>query len=72
MTHITLEESKSICEAAIIKAQQLGIKIAVSVVDSAMNLVAMQKMDGALILSIAGSRGTAVASVLFGQRPGDI
>ena len=72
MTHITLEESKSICEAAIIKAQQLGIKIAVSVVDSAMNLVAMQKMDGALILAIDGSRGKAVASVIFGQPTGEL
>ena len=72
MTHITLEESKSICEAAIIKAQQQGIKIAVSVVDSAMNLVAMQKMDGALILSIDGSRGKAVASVIFGQPTGEL
>ena len=34
MTHITLEESKLICEAAITKAQQLGIKIAVSVVEN--------------------------------------
>ena len=71
MTHITLEESKPICEAAITKAQQLG-KIAVSVVDSAMNLVAMQKMDGALILAIDGSRGKAVASVIFGQPTGEL
>ena len=72
MTHITLEESKPICEAAITKAQQLGLKIAVSVVDSAMNLVAMQKMDGALILAIDGSRGKAVASVIFGQPTGEL
>ena len=72
MTHITLEESKSICEAAITKAQQQGIKIAVSVVDSAMNLLAMQKMDGALILAIDGSRGKAVASVIFGQPTGEL
>ena len=72
MTHITLEESKPICEAAITKAQELGITIAVSVVDSAMNLVAMQKMDGALILAIDGSRGKAVASVIFGQSTSEL
>ncbi len=66
MTQITLEESKLICEAAINKAQELGIKIAVSVVDSTLNLVTMQKMDGALILAIDGSKGKAVASVIFG------
>ena len=72
MTHITLEESKPICEAAIAKAQQLEIKIAVSVVDSAMNLVAMQKMDGASILAIDDSRGKAVASVILGQPTGEL
>ncbi|MQF63987.1 heme-binding protein [SAR202 cluster bacterium AD-802-L14_MRT_200m] len=72
MTHITLEESKPICEAAIIKAEELGIKIAVSVVDSALNLVTMQKMDDALILAIDGSKGKAVASVIFGQPTGEL
>jgi len=52
--------------------QQLGIIIAVSVVDSAMNLVAMQKMDGTLILAIDDSRGKAVASVIFGQPTGEL
>jgi len=72
MTHITLEESKTICEAAINKAEELGIKIAVSVVDSALNLVTMQKMDDALILAIDGSKGKAVASVIFGQPTGEL
>ena len=72
MTNITLEEAKLICEAAIAKAEELGIKIAVSVVDSAMNLVTMQKMDGTLILAIDGSRGKAVASVIFGQPSGEL
>ena len=72
MTHITLEESKPICEAAIKKAEELGIKIAVSVVDSALNLVTMQKMDDALILAIDGSKGKAVASVIFGQPTGEL
>ena len=72
MTHITLEESKPICEAAITKAEELGINIAVSVVDSALNLVTMQKMDGALILAIDGSKGKAVASVIFGQPTGEL
>ena len=72
MTHITLEESKPICEAAIKKAEELGIKIAVSVVDSALNLVTMQKMDDALILAIDGSKGKAGASVIFGQPTGEL
>ena len=50
----------------------MGIKIAVSVVDSGTNLVTIQRMDGALILSTEGSRGKAVASVIFGQPSGEL
>jgi|TARA_B100000745_G_scaffold8070_2_gene6585 glc operon protein GlcG len=72
MTDITLEEAKPMCEAAIARAKELGITIAVSVVDSATNLIMMQKMDGTLILGIDGSRGKAVASVIFGQPSGEL
>ena len=72
MANVTLAEGVNICEAAIGKAQELGIKIAVSVVDSGTNLVTMQKMDGTLILAIEGSRGKAVASVIFGQPSGEL
>ena len=43
-----------------------------SVVDSGTNLVAMQKMDGTLLLGIDGSKGKAVASVIFGQPSGEL
>ena len=72
MLNISLKESLQICDSAICKARQLGITIAVSVVDSGTNLVAMQKMDGALILGIDGSKGKAVASVIFGQPSGEL
>ncbi len=72
MLNISLKEALEICDSAISKARQLGITIAVSVVDSGTNLVAMQKMDGALILGIDGSKGKAVASVIFGQPSGEL
>ena len=72
MANITLEEALKACDAAISKAQEMGIKVAVSAVDSGTNLVAMQKMDGALILGIDGSKGKAVASVIFGQPSGEL
>jgi len=37
-----------------------------------LNLVTMQKMDDALILAIDGSKGKAVASVIFGQPTGEL
>ena len=72
MANISLTEATKICDAAISKANDIGIKIAVSVVDSGMNLGTMQKMDGTLILGIDGSRGKAVASVMFGQPSGEL
>ncbi len=72
MANITLEEAVRACEGAITRAKELGVKVAVSVVDSGTNLVAMQKMDGTLLLGIDGSKGKAVASVIFGQPSGEL
>ena len=72
MANVTLAEAIQMCEAAVAKAREMGIKIAVSVVDSGTNLVTMQRMDGALILATEGSRGKAVASVIFGQPSGEL
>ena len=72
MPDVTLAEAVRLCEGAIAKAEEIGIRIAVSVVDSGTNLVAMQKMEKALILGIEGSRGKAVASVIFGQPSGEL
>lgn len=72
MEKLTLEEAKRACDAAVAKAQELGIKVSVSVVDSGSILVATNKMDGALIIGVEGSRGKAVASVIFGQPSGEL
>ena len=72
MANVSLDEAVRTCDAAIAKARELDIKIAVSVVDSGTNMVAMQRMDGALILGIDGSRGKAVTSVIFGQPSGEL
>ena len=65
MADISLDESLKICESAIAKAIEIGIKISVSVVDSGTNLVTTQRMAGSLILTVDSSRGKAVASVMF-------
>ena len=72
MANITLAEAVKVCEGAIAKAQELGINISVSVVNSATVLVTMQKMDGGTLLGVEASRGKAVASVIFGQPSGDL
>ena len=72
MPNVTLKEAVTVCETAIARAKELGITIAVSVVDSGTNLVTMQKMENALLLGIEGSKGKAVASSIFGQASGDL
>jgi uncharacterized protein GlcG (DUF336 family) len=72
MAALTLADAVKICDEAIAKAKELGIKVAVSVVDSGTNLITMQKMDGTLVLAIEGSRGKAVASAIFGQPSGEL
>ncbi len=72
MANVTLAEAVKMCDAAIVKAEELGIKIAATVVDSGTNHVAEHKMDGTLILAIEGRRGKAVASVIFGQPSGEL
>ena len=67
MTNVTLEEANRICDADIVKAAEIGVKVSISVVDSGTNLMAMKRMDGAIMLGIEGSRGKAVASALFGM-----
>ena len=67
MANVTLEEANRICDAAIAKADEIGVKVSISVVDSGTNLMAMKRMDGAIMLGVEGSRGKAVASALFGM-----
>ena len=67
-----MTEATRICDAAIAKAGELGIRASVSVVDAGMNLVAMKRMDGATMLGIEGSKGKAVASAIFGQPSGEL
>ena len=72
MATVNLEEAIRICDAAIARAEEIGIKISVSVVDSGSNLLATHRMDGSIILGVEGSRGKAVASVIFGQPSGEL
>ena len=66
-----MEEANRICDAALAKAAEMGVKVSVSVVDAGTNLVAMKRMDGAIMLGVEGSRGKAVASALFGTPSGE-
>src|SRR5436305_14030118 len=69
---ITLEEANRIVQGAIVKAQQINIKISAAVVDAGGRLGAMQRMDNAILASAYGSQGKAVASAAFGRASGEL
>lgn len=65
VTTLTLEQAETWIKKACAKATQLGVKVSVCVVDAGGNTVAMQRMDGAPILSPDIARGKAFTAVAF-------
>ena len=64
---ISLAEATKMCEVAMAKADELGIKISAAVCDSGGRLIAFNRMDGAIWASVYGSQGKATASTAFGR-----
>ncbi len=62
---ITLAEAERILKAAEKKAQEMGLKVAISIVDPRGDLVTMARLDGALWRAIPISQGKAVASAAY-------
>ncbi len=69
---LTLAEANRIVAGAIAKAEDLGIKVNVSVCDAGGRLKAFGRMDGAIWGGAYGSQGKAVASAGFGRPSGDL
>ncbi len=67
---LTLDEAKSVIEAATAHADGLGIKVCVAVCDAGGRLVALNKMDGTVWGAVYGSQGKATASAGFGAPSG--
>lgn len=65
MPQITLDTARALIDAAIAQGTEMGVKLAVSVVDAGGRLLAMNRMDGALLAAIDGSAAKARASVFF-------
>ena len=67
---ISLEEANKIVEGAVTKANELNIKINVSVCDAGGRLIAFNRMDGAIWGGVYGAQGKAVAAAAFGRASG--
>jgi glc operon protein GlcG len=62
---LTLKEARTAIERGVAKAQELGFKVAVVVVDAAGHLVACDRMDGALWITPEIARAKANAAAAF-------
>lgn len=65
---ITLEQARKVIDAAMAEANKKGWPMNIAVLDSGANLVALVRMDGAQLASIAISQHKARAAVKF-RRP---
>jgi uncharacterized protein GlcG (DUF336 family) len=72
MSDISLAQSKIAVEAALAKAQQLGVKMNIAVVDVGANLKAFARMDGAWLGSIDISIRKARTARYFDMPTGEI
>ena len=68
---LTLAEANQAIAAALARAQNMKMKIAVSVCDEGGCLVAFQRMDGAFSESIALAIGQAIAAAASRKSSGD-
>ena len=69
---LTLQEANRVIQGAIAKAEELNIRICVSVCDGGGRLMALQRMDHAIWAAVYGSQGKAIASAAFGRPSGDL
>ena len=72
MTGITLEQAQSILDAARTKAEEMGIKQNIAVVDAGANLKAFLRMDGAWLGSIDIAITKAKTARYFDMPTGDL
>ena len=64
---LSLADANRIIGASIAAADEMGIKLSVAVVDAGGQLMAFQRMEGAIAVSATAAPGKAVGSVFFGR-----
>lgn len=65
MAGVTLEQAQKVIEAALAKADEIGVPMNVAVVDAANNLTAFARQDGAWLGSIDIAQGKAYTARAF-------
>ena len=64
---LSLADANRIIGASIAEAERIGVKLSVAVVDAGGQMLAFQRMEGAIAVSATAAPGKAVGSVFFGR-----
>jgi len=72
MADMTLEQASAVVKQAVAKAEQIGVKMNIAVVDAGANLKAFVRMDGAWLGSIDISIRKARTARFFDMNTGEI
>ena len=70
--NITQKQAQTVIDAAIKKAEQMGVKMNIAVVDAGVNLKAFARMDGAWLGSIDIAIKKAKTARFFNMNTGEI
>ena len=68
---ISAEASLSLMKSACKKADEIGFKIAITILDDGGNLKAFHRMDGAALIANSASQQKAFTAIGFGMPTGD-
>ena len=72
MEPLTLDEADKMIQAGRAKAQEIGVKVTISILDTRGDLIALSRMDGAIWRSVPISQGKAAASAAWDMPSGDL
>ncbi len=72
MARLTLDDAQAMLAAARRRAEELGIKVTVAILDPRGDLVALHRMDGALWRTVPIAQGKAAASAAWDAPSGDL
>jgi uncharacterized protein GlcG (DUF336 family) len=70
--NITQKQAQTVIDAAIKKAEQMGVKMNIAVVDAGVNLTAFARMDGAWLGSIDIAIKKAKTARFFNMNTGEV
>ena len=69
---MNLKNARTIVDVGIVKARELGVKVAIAILDAGGHLILIERMDDAGFLSPEIAYGKAFASVAFKRRSAEI